>query len=298
MTTTRRTRIKPVTDTAAETAFTKTQRKERKKSPETTPFQKSKILDLKRAPAALPFLDLWKTLAPFVRAICYGKALRPQEVDDVCEAVQNDLFTQLYRYEADKGKFHAWLGKITHNKVSDVLRKRIPYEKHVTSYGSDPDILLQKKARSPKAENTSRTTTEIKKHKEENKPAVKPVSDSAIARLHGKLNKSAGPATLVCIKEEREIARSVLERVVARVSARQYQIFDAYVLREWDVDKVCKTLGITPNTVFIARFRVGKVYNAELTAEGKRLGRDLDLYRAQVQEPQKTAAKKTTKRVK
>lgn len=225
----------------------------------TTPQKKELIRDLKAAPATLPFRAFWITFEPFVKSICRDKSLYAQEMDDVLAAVKKDVLEQVGRYEEDKGRFHAWLGKITHNKISDILRKRIPDEQKFE----------------------------------------RPGSETAAERLIGNVvAKGAGPATLVCIKEEREIATSVLERVASRVSTLQYQIFDCAVIREWDLAKICKTLGVTENQIYIARNRVGKIYNEELTVEGRMLRRDLDRYKALEYESQAVVIKKPAKGLK
>ncbi len=270
--------------------------KKTRNSPKTTPPKKVLIADLKRSPTTLPFKAFWETFEPFVRAICHGKNLRSQEVEDVVAEIKHDVLLQIKRYEEDKGKFHSWLGKITHNKAATKIRNRIQNEKRVVSYGLDPDVVCCPK-RPNKDKNTDTHATDTSKTKSDTtKPVERPVSDSAVARLRGgKGAKSATPATDVCVREELEIAKSVLERVAARVSPIQYQIFDSSFLRKMDVAKVCKSLGITPNKVSIARHRVGKVYNEELDAMGRELGRDLDRFRTQEFERPKAAAKKKVK---
>jgi RNA polymerase sigma-70 factor (ECF subfamily) len=62
----------------------------------------------------------------------------------------------------------------------------------------------------------------------------------------------------------RNMANAALTRVKAQVSPKQYQIFDYYVLREWDATKVQKHLGVSMAQVYLAKHRVGSVLKKEL----------------------------------
>jgi DNA-directed RNA polymerase specialized sigma24 family protein len=60
------------------------------------------------------------------------------------------------------------------------------------------------------------------------------------------------------------IADAALSRVKAQVSPKQYQIFDYYVIRQWDADKVQKKLNVSMAQVYLAKHRVGAVLKKEL----------------------------------
>ena len=59
----------------------------------------------------------------------------------------------------------------------------------------------------------------------------------------------------------KEIARM---EVLKRVSSKQYQIYDWYVLRGHPKRLVCEKFGVTGNVVDIAKSRVGKVMEEEI----------------------------------
>ena len=52
--------------------------------------------------------------------------------------------------------------------------------------------------------------------------------------------------------------------VLTKVSPKQFQIFDYYVLREWDAAKVRRQLGVTIAQVYLAKHRVGSALKKEL----------------------------------
>lgn len=49
-----------------------------------------------------------------------------------------------------------------------------------------------------------------------------------------------------------------------RVSAKQFQIFDLYALREWPVEEVRETLNVSRAQVYMAKLRVGAVFKEML----------------------------------
>jgi RNA polymerase sigma-70 factor (ECF subfamily) len=52
--------------------------------------------------------------------------------------------------------------------------------------------------------------------------------------------------------------------VKAQVSPKQYQIFDYYVVKQWDAKKVQDYLGVSMAQVYLAKHRVGSVLKKEL----------------------------------
>jgi RNA polymerase sigma-70 factor (ECF subfamily) len=66
-------------------------------------------------------------------------------------------------------------------------------------------------------------------------------------------------------KEWRDnITSAALERVKAKVSPRQYQIFDCYVMKGWGVRKTSEALGINAAQVYLAKHRVGNLVKKEV----------------------------------
>ena len=55
-----------------------------------------------------------------------------------------------------------------------------------------------------------------------------------------------------------------IERVKKQVSPKQFQIFDAYVIKGWDADKVKSELGVTSSQVYLAKHRVGGLVKKEI----------------------------------
>lgn len=60
------------------------------------------------------------------------------------------------------------------------------------------------------------------------------------------------------------VAEMALSKVKAQVSPKQYQIFDYYVVRQWEAAKVQEHLGVSMAQVYLAKHRVGSVLKKEL----------------------------------
>ncbi len=63
---------------------------------------------------------------------------------------------------------------------------------------------------------------------------------------------------------QRNLSEVALERVKAQVSARQFQIFDLYVVKQWPVREVAKTLHVSATQVYLAKHRVSALLRKEI----------------------------------
>ena len=66
------------------------------------------------------------------------------------------------------------------------------------------------------------------------------------------------------VEWKKNVADAALARVKAQVSPKQYQIFDCYVIRQWDAKRVQEHLNVSMAQVYLAKHRVGAVLKREL----------------------------------
>jgi RNA polymerase sigma-70 factor (ECF subfamily) len=66
------------------------------------------------------------------------------------------------------------------------------------------------------------------------------------------------------VEWKKNLADAALARVKAQVSPKQYQIFDCYVVKQWDATRVRKKLNVSMAQVYLAKHRVGAVLKREL----------------------------------
>jgi RNA polymerase sigma-70 factor (ECF subfamily) len=61
----------------------------------------------------------------------------------------------------------------------------------------------------------------------------------------------------------RSVADAAMERVKQRVGAKQYQMFDLYVIKAWPVREVARTLLVSAAQVYLAKHRVTSLIRKE-----------------------------------
>ena len=73
---------------------------------------------------------------------------------------------------------------------------------------------------------------------------------------------------------EKEWQETLLDRAIRRVKqqvpARQWQLYDMYVLKEWSAVEVARTLQVNVARVYLAKHRVGNLLKEELRREEAR----------------------------
>jgi RNA polymerase sigma factor (sigma-70 family) len=63
---------------------------------------------------------------------------------------------------------------------------------------------------------------------------------------------------------KQNILATALARVKERVSAKQYQIYDLYVVKNWPVEGIVTTLKVSRNQVYLAQTRISALMDAEI----------------------------------
>ena len=170
--------------------------------------------------------DFHRIYSKLIYSFARRAGLTDAEAND---ALQETLLTVARRadgfhYDPARGSFKGWLLQIARWRVADQFRKRLPEQPHLSS----PD--------------TGRTATIAR--------AIDP----------------AGPELEAVWNSEwrTNLIDTALERVKRKVSARQYQIFDCYVIKEWPAQRVQRDLGVNVAQVYLAKHRVAALLKKEL----------------------------------
>jgi RNA polymerase sigma-70 factor (ECF subfamily) len=61
-----------------------------------------------------------------------------------------------------------------------------------------------------------------------------------------------------------QLLEAAIQRVKLRVSEEQYQLFDLYVVQEWPVARITRTLGVSAAQTYLAKHRIARLLNKEL----------------------------------
>ena len=129
-------------------------------------------------------------------------------------------------YDPDQGSFKTWLMNMTRWRINDQFRKR---KKDTAMMGGEWD--------------NDRKTAVIDR--------VEDPDGDVLSRLWN-------------MEWKKNIADAALSRVKAQVSPKQYQIFDCYVIKQWDAKKVQDKLNVSMAQVYLAKHRVGAVFKKEV----------------------------------
>ena len=154
--------------------------------------------------------------------------LRSEEAFDVVQETILSIAKQSKKrlYDPERGSFKTWLMNMTRWRINDQFRKR------------------KKDTAMAEAEwNDDRKTAVIDRFED-------PKGD-LLERMWN-------------VEWKKNLADAALARVKAQVSPKQYQVFDYYVVKQWEAKKVQAHLGVSMAQVYLAKHRVGAVLKREL----------------------------------
>jgi RNA polymerase sigma-70 factor (ECF subfamily) len=174
--------------------------------------------------------EFYQTYWRLIYSVGTKSGLTREEAFDVVQETIIAIARQVQRgqYDPRAGSFKAWLLQMTRWRILDQFRAR--------------------KRQPSLADQGNAFTEDNSGH----------ILDRIAVEKENQLDK-------IWDKEWRDnIFAAALEKVKARVSPRQYQIFDCYVLKGWGVTKTAETLGINAAQVYLAKHRVGNLVKKEV----------------------------------
>jgi RNA polymerase sigma-70 factor (ECF subfamily) len=193
------------------------------------PTRRSLITRLKNWDDHESWKDFFNTYWKLIYGVAIKAGLNETEAQEVVQETVIAVAKQMagFKYDPKIGSFKGWLLHTTRWRISDQLRKR---------RGERGAIRRDD-------ETTKRTAT------------VERIADPAGSDLEAIWEQ----------EWRRNIFAAATERVRRRVEARQYQIFDLYVIKQWPVKKVAATLGVSPGRIYLAKHRICALVKKEIT---------------------------------
>jgi RNA polymerase sigma-70 factor (ECF subfamily) len=178
------------------------------------------------------FFDIYWRL---IYNVARQAGLTEAEAQDVVQETVLGVAKKIGEFEADpaRGSFKAWLLQQTRWRIADQFRRR------------------DRAARVP---STAAAGSPVEAYSEATGTAtVDRVPDPAGADLDR-----------VWDDEWREhVSRTALERLKARVSVKQYQMFDLHVLQGLSVTETARSLGVSVASVYMAKYRLSRLLQRE-----------------------------------
>lgn len=172
--------------------------------------------------------EFYQTYWRLIYAVAIKAGLRPEEAHDCVQETILSIAKQSKKklYDPEQGSFKTWLMNMTRWRINDQFRKR---KKDTAMAGGDWD--------------NERKTAVIDRFEDPNGDLLERLWD---------------------VEWKKNLADAALSRVKAQVSPKQYQIFDYYVVRQWEAKKVQERLNVSMAQVYLAKHRVGAVLKKEL----------------------------------
>lgn len=176
--------------------------------------------------------EFYQTYWRLIYSVSLKSGLSHEEALDVVQETVIGVAKQWKKgqaYDPGKGSFKTWLMNLTRWRITDQFRNR----------QRNPAI----PGKGDKTEEMDRT--------------------AMIERIEGE----NGAEVLDQLWEREWIANlteAALQRVKKRVSAKQYQIFHAHVMKEGSVSQVAAALGVSAAQVYLAKHRVGALVKTEI----------------------------------
>lgn len=173
--------------------------------------------------------DFYQTYWRLIYSVAVKSGLRPEEAFDCVQETILSIAKQSKKnlYDPAQGSFKTWLMNMTRWRINDQFRKR---KKDTAMMTGDWD--------------DDRKTAVIDR--------VEDPNGDLLSRVWN-------------VEWKKNLADAALARVKSQVSPKQYQIFDCYVIKQWDAEKVQKHLNVSIAQVYLAKHRVGAVLKKELT---------------------------------
>jgi RNA polymerase sigma-70 factor (ECF subfamily) len=172
--------------------------------------------------------EFFNTYWKLIYSVGVKAGLTEEEAQDLVQETMLSVAKQMpsFRYDPKKGSFKAWLMKIIQRRLIDYWRKRPPWAGEKSSA----------------QDNTARTSTtnQIPTPREFNMESI--------------WNE----------EWQKNLVGAAMENVKRKITPRQYQIFDLYVIKEWTVRDVTQTLHVSAAQVYLAKLRVSRLVQAEV----------------------------------
>jgi len=174
--------------------------------------------------------ESWRVFFDTYWRLIYGVAIKAGLTDaEAQEVVQETIICvakniQKFKRDRKLGSFKGWLRNLTHWRIADQLRKRT--------------LVVQ--------------------------------GNTALERQSlGSLDQIPEPPDEAAAAEwenewQRNMLKAALERVKRLVREEQYQLFDLYVVKQWPVERITRTLDVSATRVYVAKHRITRLIQKEV----------------------------------
>lgn len=180
--------------------------------------------------------EFYQTYWRLIYSVAVKAGLRPEEAMDVVQETILGIAKQSKenRYDPNAGSFKSWLLNMTRWRIGDQFRKR-----RKDTAMAHPDF-----------DEDGRSEAIIERVEDPQTGHLDRMWDAEWAR---------------------NLTQAALDKVKRKVSVKQFQIFDCYVVKGWETERVARELGVSITQVYLAKHRVGAVLKKEIAELEQRM---------------------------
>jgi RNA polymerase sigma factor (sigma-70 family) len=194
--------------------------------------RRSLLSRLKESNAQESWREFFNTYWRLIYTTALSSGLSDSEAQEVVQEAVLTVVRKIksFHYDPAAGSFKGWLLTIVRWRISDQFRKRQP-----------PQVHARKLAERGNSETSGTDTLER-------------VADPAGIDLDAVWDE----------EWHRTLFAAALLRVKRQANARHYQMFDLHAVKQWPVEKVAHTLGVSAGHVRLAKHRITVLMRREV----------------------------------
>jgi RNA polymerase sigma factor (sigma-70 family) len=186
--------------------------------------------------------DFFDTYWRMIYGLAVKSGLTTTEAEDVVQETLLAVAKEMpdFKYDPARGSFKGWLLEITRRRIANQVRRRLKHRQ------GSAGPLMGEATRQPSGERSEpdqRRTATVERVPDPNSDEMERLWDQ---------------------EWRRNLLEASIVRVKKRVNAKQYQMFNLYVMMEWPMNQVKKTLGVNAAQVYMAKMRISRLIKSEV----------------------------------
>ena len=188
--------------------------------------------------------DFFDTYWRLIYGLAVKSGLTNTEAEDVVQETLLAVAKEMpdFKYDPARGSFKGWLLEITRRRIANQVRRRLKH-RHAAAGPLAGEATRQPSA--ARSEPDQRRTATVERVPDPNSDDLDRLWDQ---------------------DWQRNLLEAASVRVKKRVNAKQYQMFNLYVMMQWPMNQVKKTLGVSAAQVYMAKMRISRLIKREVGA--------------------------------
>lgn len=177
--------------------------------------------------------DFFDTYWNLIYGVATKGGLTSSEAEDVVQETMISVAKHMpdFKYDPALGSFKGWLLNMTRWRITDQLRKRGPHQSQMESSPSEDGEIP---------------------------PPEAAVSVPDLEKIWD-------------VEWENNLLQAAVTKARRKLDPQQYQIFDCYVNKGWEPEKVAKLFHVPVGQVYLVKHRVTEAIRSEIERLGKEM---------------------------